>query len=496
VPDEWSGGEGERVYRTGDLVRYDRRGRLEYVGRVDEQVKVRGMRVEVGEVEEVIREQEWVKEAIVIAREDLPGDTRLVGYVVLAEESGASIEALLAFLRNKLPAFMVPVALIELERLPLTANGKIDRRALPAPRFGSGDGPQDFVAPRDGVEFELSRIWGELLSVQPVGIRANFFEIGGHSLLAIRLINRIRQAFDLELPVSTLFQGPTIESQARIIRREGTARAHSSLVPIQTGGSRRPIFCVHPAGGNVFCYVELARRLGSDQPFYGLQSQGVDGASAPLSDIEAMAAFYIETIKSVQPEGPYILSGWSMGGVIASEMASRLTAAGDKVALLALFDSYLTSGIPDSNQELALLAGFAQDLGLPPQGSVGLWDEVAHLDAEERLDHIFDRAVGLGIVPPEVGPDYIRLLFDVFRSNVRALNRYAPRRSPGRVILFQAQERLNEAPSDPSSDWRGLSGGDMEAHLVSGNHYTMLREPNVGRLAHLLRICMDKAEES
>ncbi|HYP28248.1 MAG TPA: thioesterase domain-containing protein, partial [Blastocatellia bacterium] len=461
-----------------------------------EQVKVRGMRVEVGEVEEAVRGQAGVREAVVVAREEGPGDVRLVAYVVAQDGSTLTSEDLLASLRKKLPGFMVPSAIIMMEQLPVTANGKIDRRALPAPKYRAADGGQSFVAPRDALEFALSRIWGELLGIQPVGIHDNFFDLGGHSLLAIRLINRIHQTFGVELPVATLFQGPTIESQASSIRRDATAPPHRSLVPIRTEGTRKPFFCVHPAGGNVFSYVNLARHLGPDQPFYGLQAQGLDGASAPMTEIEAMAALYVQAVRSVQPSGPYILGGWSMGGVVAFEMASQLKKAGQEVSLLALFDSYLMSDAAEREDELDLLAGFAQDLGLPVGGLAASWGEVVNLEADERLDFIFNQAVGLGLIPPDVGPGHLRTLFDVFKANARALRRYAPQSMSQRVALFLAQDQLTDEPSNPVSDWGRLSGGDVEVHRVSGNHFTMLREPNVSRLAELFRLCMDEAEES
>ncbi|MCP4656043.1 MAG: AMP-binding protein, partial [bacterium] len=362
IPDPFSEQGGARLYRTGDLVRALPAGEMMFQGRIDHQVKVRGYRIELGEIEAVLSRHPAVRECAVLVREDRSGDRRLVAFCT-AEGEPATAE-LRDFLQERLPEYMVPsVALVEV--LPLTPAGKIDRaalsrQALPAP---GAAGPA--VAPRDTLELRLTRILEELLGVQPVGIRDDFFELGGHSLLAVRLMARIRHELGLDLPLTALFQGATVEQLAVLLRRQPGAMRREALVAIQPQGSRPPFFCVHPVGGHVLCYAALARQLGSDQPFYGLQVPDDEGALF-LTEIREMAEHYVEAVREVQPEGPYRLGGWSMGGLVAFEMARQLVEQGREVERLVLIDSRAPAAAPGRIAEIddvALALVFARDLG-------------------------------------------------------------------------------------------------------------------------------------
>ena len=336
VPDPFGDTPGGRMYRTGDLGRYLPDGTIEFLGRVDQQVKIRGFRIEAGEIETVLRRHPGVTHALVLAREDTPGDPRLVAYLVADPQPDTA--ELAGFLKQRLPAYMVPAAFVLLEALPLTPNGKVDRRALPVPaysRAGRADVPR---TPRDEVERRLVAIWQRVLDVQPIGVDDDFFELGGHSILAVRLMAQIEQAFGRRLPLATLFERTTIEQLAQLLRNS-TERHWSSLVPVQPNGAKSPFFCVHPGGGHVMAYHRLAQLLGTDRPFYGLQAIGIDGQAEPLADFELMAARYIAELRQVQPVGPYLLGGWCTGGRIAHEMACRLEAQGERVALLVFFDA-------------------------------------------------------------------------------------------------------------------------------------------------------------
>ena len=250
----------------------------------------------------------------------------------------ATADELRRFLKDKLPEYMVPAVVVLLEALPVTPNGKVDRRALPAPDRSRPELEKAFVAPRDDLELQLAQIWEEVLGVRPVGVTDNFFELGGHSLLAVRLFALIEKRLGKKLPLTAVFQGATVEHLADLLRQQATPGPQSSLVAIQPGGSKRPLFLVHPAGGQVFPYVHLAQFLGPDQPCYGLQARGLEDGQDPHTRIEDMAAYYIQAMQTVQPTGPYLLGGWSMGGVVAFEMAQQLHAQGQRVALLALLD--------------------------------------------------------------------------------------------------------------------------------------------------------------
>ena len=270
VPDPFSAEPGARMYKTGDLARYRPDGNIEFLGRADHQVKIRGFRIELGEIEAALGQHPAVREAVVLAREDAPGEKRLVAYVV----ADATTDELRRFLKDKLPESMVPAVVVLLDALPVTPNGKIDRRALPAPDRSRPELEKAFVAPRDDLERQLAHIWEEVLGVRPVGVTDNFFELGGHSLLAVRLFAVIEKRLGKKLPLTAVFQGATVEHLAGVLRQQATPGPQSSLVAIQPGGSKRPLFLVHPAGGHVFPYIHLAQFLGPDQPCYGLQARG------------------------------------------------------------------------------------------------------------------------------------------------------------------------------------------------------------------------------
>ncbi|HEX4147968.1 MAG TPA: thioesterase domain-containing protein, partial [Pirellulales bacterium] len=249
------------------------------------------------------------------------------------------VPALRKRVEESLPRSWMPSTFLVLENLPLTVGGKVDRRALPAPAPARPDWSGPYAAPRNALESQVAGIWEELLGVKPVGIHDCFFDLGGHSLLAVKLLARIEADCGRRLPLNVLFQRPTVAHLSELLARPDVADLATSLIPIQPRGDKAPLFCVHPAGGTVFCYRELAAALGEDQPFYGLQAQGLDGRHAPHTRLEDMAAHYIRAMRKVQPAGPYHLGGWSLGGNIAFEMACQLREQGDEVGLLALLDA-------------------------------------------------------------------------------------------------------------------------------------------------------------
>jgi surfactin family lipopeptide synthetase A len=327
-----------RLYRTGDLARYRADGTIECLGRLDHQVKLRGFRIELGEIEAVLGHHPAVRQAVVVAREDLPGEKRLVAYVVLAKEQATSVSDLQSHVMKQLPTYMVPSAFVLLETLPLTPNGKIDRRALPDPSPTTIAREEPYVAPTLKVHHQLVRIWEELLGVRPIGIQDNFFELGGHSLLAARMVNRIEQVCGKKLPLATLFAGATIEYLANALVQGEDTGSRAPLIVVQRGECKRPFFYLHGdwVYGAYYC-LKLAHELGPDQPFYVLEPYRFDGLQVPPT-FEAMAAAHIESMRAVQPEGPYLLGGFCGGGVVAFEMARQLRAAGQAVDLLVLIE--------------------------------------------------------------------------------------------------------------------------------------------------------------
>jgi thioesterase domain-containing protein len=478
---------GERLYRTGDLGRWLPDGTLEFLGREDLQVKVQGYRIELGEIEAALAAHPGVRAGVVAAVGERRGSKRLVAFVVPAAEPGPDDGELREFLATKLPQYMVPASFVALDALPLTANGKVDRAALERrAAAGGAETKESFVAPRDEREARLAQLWEEVLGSSPVSVRDNFFALGGHSLSAVRLLARVRGEFGRDLPLSVLFEAPTVE---RLAARLGGADegARPALVPIRTGGTRAPFFCVHPVGGDVLCYAELARRLGDGQPFYGLQSPEPEGAAPRL---EELAASYLAAVRAVQPRGPYRLGGWSMGGVVAFEMARQLGVEGERVELVALIDAAVPGGAAGEVDDSTLAAWFARDLGGLVGADLGLAAaDFAGLDADGQAGTLLERARAAAALPPELGLPEMRRHLEMFRRNYRALLDYVPGEYPGSLLLLPAAD--GACGEEAAAVWRALAAGAVEVQTVPGDHYSMVRSPHVEVLARRLGVWLE-----
>ena len=442
---------GERLYRTGDRVRWLADGNLEYLGRLDRQVKLRGYRIEPGEIEAVLLRDPAVREAAVVVAGD-----RLVAFLVPVAEP-ADLD-----LGGDLPAYMIPSAFVWLDELPLTSTGKVDRRALAAREVRVESGS---VPPRDELERELAGIWEDLLGV-PVGATDDFFALGGHSLLAVRLASRIEKRFGRALPIALLFERRTVEALAEWLR-PALPQASSPLVRIQPRGSRPPLFMVHPGGGGVLCYADLAGALGPDQPLYGLQAPGLDGERTPLDRIEDMAELYIGAL----PDGPVHLGGWSFGGLVAYEMACRL---GDRAGLVAILD------VPAQEEETAdeaelLLRGLEEEVPLTAE-------ELRGLDTRAQVALVLQRMPNL---PPDFDERRAVALVEVFKANLRAARDWEPRPYAGKVTIFRAEGSGRLGP-DGTGGW-GAFARDLEVVTVPGDHHSLVRPPHVEALARALR---------
>ncbi len=496
VPDPFSEvcEAGGRLYRSGDRVRYLADGSLEFLGRTDHQVKLRGFRIEPAEIEAALVAAPGVREAVVILQGEGTECRRLVAYVAGEPEAALRTEDLRGVLQQRLPAYMVPAAFVILSSLPLTANGKVDRAALPMPDGGRRPASGVLLAPRDPLELALARVWEELLGLSPVGVRDDFFRLGGHSLLAVRLLAQIERLFARRLPLAQLMQNPTVEGLAARLRQGGPL-PEPVLVTLQEG-SGRPLFLVHPVGGGVLCYADLVRRLGPGRPVYGLQRPEEE---AGLDDtLEAMAARYLAEIRSVQPHGPYRLGGWSMGGLVAFEMACQLTLLGEAVELLALLDptppTSPPAGAVGPDSRGRLLADFAEDLGIPSREIAARLAETefsARIEDEERLwPQLLAAARELGLAAPDLGPEWLRRRFALFRANVAALEAYRPSPYAGSVLLLAAEP---ERVGDPAEPWLKLAG-TIEVRRLAGSHYEIVREPQVGALAEQLDALISACE--
>lgn len=341
VPDPFSSEPNARLYKTGDLARFLPDGNLLFLGRMDHQVKIRGFRIELGEIEHALVGHSSVKHCVVVAREDTPGHKRLVAYIVPSGDRPVARE-LREFLEARLPEYMVPAAFVVLAALPLTPNGKIDRKILPAPTRENSALDRVFVAPRNNLEKKLARIWEAGLKIKPIGVTDNIFELGVDSVIAAQLFAQIEKKLGMDLPPAPLFKAPTIESLAALLNgavEDGNSKRWTSLVELQPKGSKTPLFCVHGGAGTVLLFHPLASHLAPERPVYAFQAQGLYGRELPHTNFEDMAAHYIKEMRTVQPQGPYLLTGWCSGGIIAFEMAQQLARMGEQVAMLAMLNA-------------------------------------------------------------------------------------------------------------------------------------------------------------
>ncbi len=487
IPDPYSERAGARMYRTGDVGRYQSDGKVEYIGRADNQVKVRGYRIELGEIEAVLSQHKQVRSCVVVARQEREAEKRLVCYYT--SEGEVRREELREHLGRKLPEYMVPGMFIEMEQMPLTANGKVDRSALPVPGKEEQSVQNDFLAPRDGLERELVQIWEEILSVAPIGIRDDFFRLGGNSLIALRMVAAVRRRVAKDLPISVMLQARTIQRLAAILRRKVPSLTQSPLVAIQPQGRRPNLFCIHPGSGNVLCYIDLARRLGTDQPVYGLQDPTLFVGGDPAVPVEIMAANYIEAMRTVQPRGPYFLIGWSFGGLVAFEMARQLREDFQEIGLLGLFDTAApenSRAFSEASDDAFLLYIIASELGLPVASA-----HLRQLEPAERFVYINRLIEQSNIELFDDGEQYLRRQLEVFKARIEVSQNYFPRIYRGRVTLFRASEKQGEsleldAVADPSFGWANLSTEEVEVLEVPGTHANMAREPHVRVLAEVI----------
>jgi aspartate racemase len=470
IADPFSQDSNARLYKTGDMVRYLPDGNIEFQGRIDFQVKIRGFRIELGEIEAVLEKHPGVAQAVVTARE-VNGEKRLTGYVVALPNAVTALE-LRRYLKDQLPDYMVPADFVFLKSFPLTPNGKVDRRALPAPEPSEAGEAEGFVAARDEFESRMVGLWEQVLAKRPIGVRDNFFELGGHSLLAVRLTSRIEKQFGKKLTITALIQAPTVESLVSLLRDENSL--WSPVVPLQTGGSKPIFFFVHGLGGTVMRFHELAVHMVPDQPFYCFQAQGMDGKLPCLNRVEGMSSLYLEHLRNAQPHGPYFLGGYSFGGLVALEMARRLAEQREEVRALILVDTYLPTG---KNGESLLGKFFG-------------------LSTEQKLAYLKKRATryARGIKRRIDAISLPQAIKDVREACAVAEKKYQPQVYDGRVVLFRASEKALRGLDDPQEGWRKHAAGGIEVHEIDGDHGNILNEPQVRQLAAEIRSRLEMAQ--
>jgi len=498
---------GERMYRTGDLGKWTADGDIEFLGRMDHQVKVGGIRIELGEIEEVLGQHPAVQETVVIDQEDHAGNKRLLAFVVPKQDEKLKIDEIRGFLKEKLPDYMVPPIFVTMDALPLTPHGKVDRRALGVIEPSKQELQDTFVCPRTDLEYRLTMIWEEVLGIEPIGVRDDFFKLGGTSLLAMVLFAQIEKTFGKKLPLATILEAPTPEGLGRILHRQDWSAPWSTLVAIQPKGSKPPFFCVHGHRGNVIGFYDLARHLGREQPFYALQAEGLDGK--PVSDrrIADMAANYVKDIRTVQHEGPYFLGGWCMGGILALEMAHLLQAQGEKVALLAMIESNYPKNaklLPNSTLVRLLIYGAIDriDYEICNLRTLRTKGKLSYLSRKTRTV-MTDTQVKIEKVLESLLPSFhLRIphsrsykLSALYEAHEKAILSYEPRAYHGRVAIFRASKQPPRIYPDPTLGWSELIKGELELHEIPGHHLNIFLESSVNVLARTLRTCLDNAME-
>ncbi|HEY7499940.1 MAG TPA: amino acid adenylation domain-containing protein [Vicinamibacterales bacterium] len=473
VPDPFSREPGDRLYRTGDHARSRGSAGFECLGRIDHQIKIDGFRIEPGEIEAILSMHPSVRHSIVCAVDKAGGDRRLVAYVAHGSLAPPPQADLIALARTHLPSYMVPAAFVMLSELPRTPNGKLDRGALPAPDWSGGLPGRAAATPRTTIEERLLSMWRDVIGVEAIGIDDNFFDIGGRSRLGAQIFARIEREIGARLPLATLFEAPTIAALAREIETKANASLlWRSVVPIRATGSGAPVFCVHPVGGNVLAYGDLARRLEPAVACYGLQAVGLDGVAAPLTSVEAMARRYVEEIRSIQPRGPYHLCGFSFGGLVAFEMARRLRREGETVGLLALLDVDFPDypRIPPFTW-LSRSSTFRRSIFPIVQRAR------RHMRSLRRLGVRGYAKLAVRDAAVVENSDQFWLIAErVRKANTRAAIHYVPRWYDGRVTYFRAQHA--GVTRDRRALWTTLAR-DVEIVDVAGGHSDLRLEPQV-----------------
>ncbi|OZM72919.1 non-ribosomal peptide synthetase [Amycolatopsis antarctica] len=482
VADPFRPGAG-RMYRTGDLARWNTEGTLEFAGRADDQVKIRGFRIEPGEVRSVLGTHPEVGRSAVVVREDAPGERRLVAYVVPVAGTAPDPGSLREHVRRTCPEHLVPAAVVLLEDLPTTINGKLDHAALRPPEYATATA-RPARTPREQV---LSGLFAEVLGTGPVGIDDGFFELGGHSLLASRLAARVRAEFGIGLAVRDVFEAPTVAGLARRLDRTVTVPEFDAVLPIRATGSRPPLFCVAAVSGLAWSYFGLAARLDPGLPIHGLQSPGLTGDQAIPTGIAELASAHVRHIREVQPEGPFHLLGWSFGGIVAHAIATELRAQGAEVAMLAMLDSYppaeLTAQRPPTEHEVLL--GLLEHLGCDTS-AIG---DTALRPAEAA------RIVGdeLG-APGHFGESVMAALVEASIANVAALHSHTPGHFDGDLLFVTADPDGTGAA--PAEHWRAHIGGEITDHRLAFDHNDLLSPGAVTEIAPLLPTHHDPSNRS
>jgi amino acid adenylation domain-containing protein len=477
IRDPFSQAPGARLYKTGDLARFLADGNIEYMGRIDHQVKLRGFRIELGEIEAVLGECAGVLQAVVTVREDNPGDKRLIAYLIAAPCHALDSDRLRGELKDKLPEYMVPGRFVVVEQFPMTTSGKVDRRALPAPPQEHGLSATG-VAPRNELESHLASIFANVLDVPSVGVTDNFFDLGGHSLTAARLLSQINVLTGRQIPLSTLFRGATVESLAKLVREHDEA-SDPVVMEIQHGDGRRlPFFAIVPPGEESLGYAILARHMGPEQTVFKIQGHAPIAGEHPYTsqELQSLAIEYVAAMRNAQPEGPYCLGGLCGGVHIGERVVVELEAQGQEVALFASIDTWVMQH--SQRPWLWRVYYFQQRLR-----------ELNNRSFAERFQ-VYKRAA-TNLIRRFIGKAPVRTEW----QEAYWPGNYIPTRFRAPVILFKRPKQPFYYVNDPQMGWETRTTTNVEVYEIEFDHLYLLREPHVGVLGEKLAACIQRVSE-
>lgn len=500
VPDPFATVPGARAYKTGDLVQWQPDGAIAYVGRIDHQVKLRGFRIELGEIEAALCSAEGVAAAVVIVDQDSNGQQRLLGYLLAEQQAGAGAvvdaKALNQYLRDQLPDYMVPNFLMVLDSFPTTPNGKVDRKALPEPN-ATPVVDETFEEPRPGTERILAAIWEAILKIKPVGATVSFFDLGGHSLLVIPMLEEVYKEFEVKLPVATLFEYTTVRDLAGLIDEKVLESRPSPLITLQKKGDKLPLFFVHAVGGHLLSYTELARHFSKDRPLHAFELTKITGNPS----IRDLAAYYVSVLRKKQPQGPYHLGGWSLGGVLAQEMARQLKSAGETLGMVALVDSWVRFDelLASTHRETRHAVIYASELN--GRYNVDFFvshEELVVLDYEEKYQLIMERFQKQMPISSQFERDMLRQIYDVTGYFIEGTYDYEIKPYDGDLCVFIAEQVPPDSKelANEGLGWADHAVRPLTLERVPGNHVTMLHRPQVHALIDALERHMSLAEKN
>jgi amino acid adenylation domain-containing protein len=508
--------EDRKMYRTGDLGKFLPNGEIVILGRKDLQVKLRGHRIELGEIEHALIQLKDIKDAVVLLREDFPGNPRLTAYVILSGDDlktgemgkidpGENVSEVVSErpkqwkreLTLSLPSFMVPTDFVVMEKFPINSNGKTDRKAFPQPDFDVIEEQVDKLLPETPEEELVGRIWGDALGIKDINITDNFFEIGGHSLIAVQVMTHLEKESGIKLPLSILFEYPTIKKLAWLIKSKGKNQPWKSLVFIKPSGNKDPLYIVHGGGLNVLPFYAIAKQLDAEQPLYGIQAYGLNGKDEPHSTVEVMAAHYVDEILSQNPKGPYALAGYSFGGIIAYEMAKQLKKQGKQIKSLIMFDTYaIRSDHRDgflkkmTNRFLTEIGKRFFDLELMITNPAIL-KRVKKNSLQKKLNKFKKR---LPVKQQVRETEIMEIIKNIRKVHKEAGKNYIITPYDGAVHLFRAKTRTGYQKDFKYFGWKPFVN---KIHIIEmeGEHTTMFSPPHEKNFVKILQEILNSADK-